>query len=1532
MYSADEVEVTFDSVEWLVGEDNDSTISATRSILFNALDGVLAKDFLPQISVYGYTLASWTSGEQVVEVDAETKLLDLILALNNSFTQDIELSFSANFDANKHQITFNTDGGTPQPEQMPVTYGQPVGVLPTVTKVGYGFIAWVDEEGQTYTQETIYAVDEDITLTATWGVGIYNLKVTISHASVEIKDSANRVMTPDGGNYRLSYTESYTITVTPDAGYNVSGEWTQSQPASFELSYVGEGYTSASLTNLSGDGSITIPVEAILNTITLNGISHAQVSVKVGEDGSQQLESSDGVFTFTAHTDESVEITITPDEGYSVAYDEITSGTGYVSSQSDNVYAFKAFTSDVEIAFKTTANTYLATFSYSSGATSVGIISGGESQGQGILVSTGTNLVVKPNFEYGYEFASVSAEGATYSVDDETGNITFSNFTKAFTVTITGKPTAFALKATVFAIDSDHNVQDAQGFAATVKESELFGSEVTFTASKPAEASGYRFVGWFEGTLEAEEGVLNYNTEDIISTDESYKWVVAGERELTAVYEYAIFTIRAYVEGKGQIIYNENVVADSENGLYFSQQFNYSNEIVLNAQPASGYEFKEWRNGDQTYSTQQQLSITVDQDLSLTAVFVAGDLTFNLEAGVLIDGALYTGESVEGLSYGKVEWGTYSEDGGFVKDPDGDETTVPTKTDASVYVQVTVNKGYTFDNIYPVQGGREGEINLISSTESDEKIVNIYQITSLSAEFDGEYSFVATFVAQTTTFNIIFQEKVADNEYRQIDAGRIVVDSSAGVKPSGSNSSNVVVDAVTETTFKVTANLRFGMSFVDTNMVSATVGTISDPTVSPISDISSGLVSSLTFTVSGFTGSEATIVIYVTSATYSINFVEYDAEKEQTISLGTLDSIKIGDKLTLPEGMAIPTKDDYAFIGFYSDTLGDGEQYMDSTGNGIIWSQNGYKWDTHGYAKLSNFTPSQDGDGGTFTLYAVFVINKSAITISAVPSEIQDVPPTVGARVIITNFSDANTWMDDAQPFYVEVLYKASINISAPIYADYQFAYWQIEKTNDRGETEIEINENATIEGLGHYGYPQIKLVANYNARVAVTATAGGSVYYTYEVEGDEGLTEEVRVDGEAYVPTTSAVTLHAQPANGYLFKGWYKGDELVSTEPDCRLDTPTLAATYHAEFEGETVTIHIGEYDSTYAHITSIMANGSDVNFSTGSFQARVGDEIAIYLSQLPDNFEIVWEGADIQNLISHYGYVVDIEDFTDYELTITPVISQMRGTVTITVSLEGKTLEGETDEAVDETELANAGTVSYINADGGKVDVIGSVEFEGLIGDALQIEIIAKEYYKVGSVVYNGADVTANIDPETNILILTLSLNAAKTFKITVNFIRDMWIDYAGDDYNLVGDGTGDNPYIISSAEDLSYIAHMINERGNTNFAEANYKLGANIDLTGKYWSPIGTEDNRFNGTFDYSAYSISNVRVDPAYEGDLARDGVFGYLGDRATFPEANNDLMIALIIVGVIIFLILLALLIFLLIRRKRKKELEELANS
>ena len=69
------------------------------------------------------------------------------------------------------------------------------------------------------------------------------------------------------------------------------------------------------------------------------------------------------------------------------------------------------------------------------------------------------------------------------------------------------------------------------------------------------------------------------------------------------------------------------------------------------------------------------------------------------------------------------------------------------------------------------------------------------------------------------------------------------------------------------------------------------------------------------------------------------------------------------------------------------------------------------------------------------------------------------------------------------------------------------------------------------------------------------------------------------------------------------------------------------------------------------------------------------------------------------------------------------------------------------------------------------------------------------------------------------------------------------------------------------ITTAEQLAGLAKLVNE-GNT-FQGQTIKLGADIDLGGKEWMPIGTKDSPFKGTFDgandQATYAISNLTID-------------------------------------------------------------------
>ena len=84
---------------------------------------------------------------------------------------------------------------------------------------------------------------------------------------------------------------------------------------------------------------------------------------------------------------------------------------------------------------------------------------------------------------------------------------------------------------------------------------------------------------------------------------------------------------------------------------------------------------------------------------------------------------------------------------------------------------------------------------------------------------------------------------------------------------------------------------------------------------------------------------------------------------------------------------------------------------------------------------------------------------------------------------------------------------------------------------------------------------------------------------------------------------------------------------------------------------------------------------------------------------------------------------------------------------------------------------------------------------------------------------------------------------------------------------------ENAGDEPTHISTAEDLRAI------NGNL---DGDYVLDGDIDLTdylgGGSWTPIGTENVPFTGTFDGNGHSITGLYINNA---DSDNQGLFGYM---------------------------------------------------
>ena len=89
--------------------------------------------------------------------------------------------------------------------------------------------------------------------------------------------------------------------------------------------------------------------------------------------------------------------------------------------------------------------------------------------------------------------------------------------------------------------------------------------------------------------------------------------------------------------------------------------------------------------------------------------------------------------------------------------------------------------------------------------------------------------------------------------------------------------------------------------------------------------------------------------------------------------------------------------------------------------------------------------------------------------------------------------------------------------------------------------------------------------------------------------------------------------------------------------------------------------------------------------------------------------------------------------------------------------------------------------------------------------------------------------------------------------------------------------GDGTQANPYLIQSAENLAYLANLVNN--GTSVAGDYYRLMVDIDLNGSQtfqWTPIGNATYSFAGNFDGNNHTISNLFINTSL---LQYTGLFG-----------------------------------------------------
>ena len=118
---------------------------------------------LPEVTRAGYQFIGWTT---------EPNGQGTIIEASTICMREEDHTLYAKWEAKRYTVTFDSQGGTPAtPPPKEVTFDEPYGTLPVVTKAGNQFMGWATEEqggGSLIDASTICKRAEDHTLYAKW--------------------------------------------------------------------------------------------------------------------------------------------------------------------------------------------------------------------------------------------------------------------------------------------------------------------------------------------------------------------------------------------------------------------------------------------------------------------------------------------------------------------------------------------------------------------------------------------------------------------------------------------------------------------------------------------------------------------------------------------------------------------------------------------------------------------------------------------------------------------------------------------------------------------------------------------------------------------------------------------------------------------------------------------------------------------------------------------------------------------------------------------------------------------------------------------------------------------------------------------------------------------------------------------------------------------------------------------------------------------------------------------------------------------
>jgi hypothetical protein len=415
-------------------------------------------------------------------------------------------------------------------------------------------------------------------------------------------------------------------------------------------------------------------------------------------------------------------------------------------------------------------------------------------------------------------------------------------------------------------------------------------------------------------------------------------------------------------------------------------------------------------------------------------------------------------------------------------------------------------------------------------------------------------------------------------------------------------------------------------------------------------------------------------------------------------------------------------------------------------------------------------------------------------------------------------------------------------------------------------------------------------LIRSSSAAADVTFTSDEWAEYYYAVVGDGADAPTIDTSGSGiYCAGQTTLSLSALTAGAkdlYIVAKDEAGNagspimfDIAATHV-CKIGYTgyeTVQTALSAVGAGETKTI---ELLSNITTNTDICFGGKNVNFDLNAYTlnvATLGGETGLHTNAV--NISVDDTGGGDFNI---NGCNIGV-DVANGSVTVTNVTTKDGYGVGVKAGAGGTVIV--------------KGDINVANGTGAAANDGGIVVVEG--------EVSASTYVDINGTVLAKTDGVAGEGAYADYMKYAVAGSTSVVYVKTL-VLSESWTDSITSAVSSFGGGNGSSAalaYEISTPAQLAQLAYNVNH--GYDYSGKYFKQVSNLDLAGKYWTPIGYRfypgnEKGFNGTFDGNGYAISNLSIGTAAEpmagGDQTQAGLFGALKNAAVLKDIRVSVSI------------------------------------